>query len=162
MTQAMGRCAEEIRGCWLQSDSALKEGDTERANRAFGRVFELVDSFPAIEAADVRTLQLLGILTWVKVAAALEATGQDEEAREAQVQAFTMLDDMYGDEEQDAAAGTPAQDITEGLASEESVDLVGRLYLLCSKAGRKDSLRWGRCFMDLDLKVHGENPRSLN
>jgi hypothetical protein len=44
-----------------------------------------------------------------------------------------------------------------GLETAESVDLVGRLYLLCSKAGRKDAVLWGRCFMDFDLKVHGSS-----
>ncbi|WP_321477309.1 hypothetical protein [uncultured Paludibaculum sp.] len=162
MTQEMGRCAEEIRTCWQEGEVALQRGDTDGANRAFGHAFEVVDTFPAIEDDDVRALQFLCVLTWVKVSASLEVTGQEEEAREARLQVTSLLDDMYAANPASAANPWPSSEFLHGLESEEAVDLVGRLYLLCSKAGRADSILWGRLFMDLDLRIHGDNPPTVN
>jgi len=157
MTPDMQRCAVEIRNCWKDCDQALKNGDTEGANAAFGRVFEVVDTFPAVVDEDVRALRFLCVLTWVKVAAALELTGQHESSGEARQQAFTLLDEMMGPAAATVAAPWTSLEFLRGLETEESADLVGRLYLLCNKAGRRDTILWGRCFMDFDQKVHGEN-----
>ncbi|MGC4055100.1 MAG: hypothetical protein QM757_40180 [Paludibaculum sp.] len=162
MTQEMGRCAEEIRTCWQESEIALQRGDTDAANRAFGHAFEVVDTFPAIEEDDVRVLQLLCVLTWVKVSASLEVTGQEEEAHEARMQVFSLLDEMYSANPAAAGHTWPTAEFMRGFESEEAVDLVGRLYLLCSKANRPDTLLWGRLFMDLDLRIHGDNPPTIN
>lgn len=162
MTREMGRCAEEIRTCWKESEVALQRGDTDGANRAFGHAFEVVDTFPAIEADDVRVLQFLCVLTWVKVSASLEVTGQEEEAQEARQQVFSLLDDLYAANPVGAAQSWPSAEFLRGFESEEAVDLVGRLYLMSSKAGRADSLVWGRQFMELDLRIHGDNPPTLN
>lgn len=162
MTQEMGRCAEEIRTCWKESEVALQRGDTDGANRAFGHAFEVVDTFPAIEDEDVRALQFLCVLTWVKVSACLEVTGQDEESQEARQQVFGLLDDLYAANPAGSAHAWPSADFLRSFESEEAVDLIGRLYLLCSKAGRADSIVWGRHFMELDLRIHGDNPPTVN
>lgn len=162
MTQEMGRCAEEIRTCWKESEVALQRGDTDAANRAFGRAFEVVDTFPAIEADDVRALQFLCVLTWVKVSASLNITGQEEESFEARQQVFSLLDEMYAANPASASPAWPTPEFLRGFESEEAVDLIGRLYLLCSKSGRPDSLLWGRLFMDLDMHLHGDNPPTVN
>ncbi len=151
MTAEMRRCAEEIQSCWRRCDSALSHGDTDSANQAFGHVFEVVDTFPALLEEDVWALRFLCVLTWVKVAAALETTGQADSAHEAQEQVFSLLDEL--NEPPDASRGLR---FATGLESEETADLVGRLYLLCSKAGRRDTLLWGRCFMDFDRKARGD------
>ena len=78
MTQEMADCAAEIKDYWGESDAALEHGDADGANRAFGRVFEIVDTYPAIQEEDVHALHFLCVLTWVKVAAALDGTGQQE------------------------------------------------------------------------------------
>ncbi|MBI4889675.1 MAG: hypothetical protein HY821_03555 [Acidobacteria bacterium] len=151
MTAQMQQCAAEIQSCWRQCDTALSHGDAEGANQAFGRVFEVVDTFPALIEEDVWALRFLCVLTWVKVAAALETTGQADSAHEAQEQVFSLLDELI--EPLDAGRGLK---FASGLETEEAADLVGRLYLLCSKAGRQDTLLWGRCFMDFDRKARGE------
>jgi hypothetical protein len=155
----MEACANQLRACWRDSDAALEHGDAEGANTAFSRAFEVIDTFPALRDDDVRALQFLCVLTWVKVAAALEITGQTEEAVEARQQVFTLLDELLDHRGGDIAMPWTSIDFLRGLETAESVDLVGRLYLLCSKAGRKDAVLWGRCFMDFDLKVHGDSPR---
>lgn len=163
MTSEMQQCAAEIRYCWKQCDESLQHGDTEGANNAFGRVFEVVDTFPALLDEDVWALRFLCALTWVKVAAALETTGQEESAEEARRQAFGVIDEVADEQSGKLPSGWSSLEFARGLESEESADLVGRLYLLCSKAGRKDTLLWGRCFMEFDRKVHGENsPPSVN
>ncbi len=163
MTSEMRQCAAEIRYCWKQCDESLQQGDTEGANNAFGRVFEVVDTFPALLDEDVWALRFLCALTWVKVAAALEVTGQDESAEEARRQAFGVIDEVRDEQSGKVPPGWSSLEFARGLESEESADLVGRLYLLCSKAGRRDTLLWGRCFMEFDRKVHGENsPPSVN
>jgi hypothetical protein len=162
MTQEMERCALEIRQCWQECDTALGVGDSEAANDAFGRAFETVDGFPAIAGPDLQTLRFLCVLTWVKVAATLESTGQDDAAVEARQQVFTLLDEEFAAPETGIGQSWTSLEFARGLESEESTDLVGRLYLLCSKSGRKDALLWGRCFMEFDLKVHGEKPPAIN
>ncbi|GEM_PF-2297862 len=157
MTPDMQRCATEIRNCWKECDAALRNGDTDGANDAFGRVFEVVDTYPAVLDEDVRALRFLCTLTWVKVAAALEIAGQHESAGEARHQVFTLLDELLGPEASTVAASWTSLEFLKGLESEESADLVGRLYLLCSKAGRRDTILWGRCFMEFDQKVHGDS-----
>ncbi len=152
MTNAMRDCAEEIRQCWIRCDQALAAGDAGTANDAFGRVFEIVDGFP-VEEEDVRTLALLCILTWVKVALALEEAGQNDPALEAQAHVFELLDTYWLlDEDEEPQPGKGAQEFA-GLETPESTELLGRLYLLCSRYGRKDSLYWGRCFMEFDRKM---------
>lgn len=152
MTTAMRACAEEIRQCWIRCDSALAAGDAGGANDAFGRVFEIVDGFP-VEDEDVRALALLCILTWVKVALALEAAGQNDPALEAQAHIFELLDAYWLLEEEEKAPPAPGAKEFEGLETAESAELLGRLYLLCSRYGRKDALYWGRCFMEFDRKT---------
>jgi hypothetical protein len=154
----MEACANQLRACWRDSDTALEHGDAEGANTAFSRAFEVIDTFPALRDDDVRALQFLCVLTWVKVAAALEITGQAEEAVEARQQVFALLDELMDQRVGDAGMTWASTSFLQGLETAESVDLVGRLYLLCSKAGRKDAVLWGRCFMDFDLKVHGASP----
>ena len=141
----------------MQCDLALKEGNADGANNAFGRVFEVVDTFPALHEEDTWALRFLCVLTWVKVAAALDATGQSDSAEAARQQIFTVLDEMVESWPNGPSAGWSSLVYAQGLESEESADLVGRLYLLCSKAGRPDALFWGRCFMEFDRKVHGED-----
>jgi hypothetical protein len=148
MTRAMHNCADEIRSCWQACDAALRNGDSDGANDAFGRVFEVVDTFPALAEDDARALNFLCVLTWVKVATALDLSGQPAPASEARRQAFTLLDETF------AIPGS--LDFLRGLESEESTDLVGRLYLACSQAGRRDTILWGRCFHELDTRLHGE------
>lgn len=152
MTPAMRACAEEIRQCWIRCDSALAVGDAEAANDAFGRVFEIVDGFP-VEDEDVPALALLCILTWVKVALALEAAGQNDPALEAQAHIFELLDTYWLLEEGEQALPSPGAQEFEGLETAESTELLGRLYLLCSRHARKDTLYWGRCFMEFDRKM---------
>jgi hypothetical protein len=144
----MRHCADEIRACWQTCDTALRQGDNEGANNAFGRVFEVVDNFPALAEDDARALNFLCALTWVKVSAALDGSGQTLPADEARRQAFSLLDELVKER--------ISIETLRGLESEESADLVGRLYLLCSKAGRRDAVLWGRCFLEFDTKVHGE------
>lgn len=154
MTAEMRSCAEEIRQCWIRCDAALAAGNAEEANEAFGRVFEIVDQFP-VEDEDVRALAFLCILTWVKVATALEAAGQNEPALEAQAHVFELLDTYWLlEEEEDGQpqAGRSLEGL-EGLETPEATELLGRLYLLCSRHGRPDSLYWGRCFMAFDRKL---------
>lgn len=158
----MIQCAADIHQCWRDSDAALERGDAEGANAAFTQAFEVVDSFPAIQEADVRALRFLCILTWVKVSAALEITGQEQESVEARRQIFSLVDEMLGPTSQGIGAPWISLDFTEGLESKESADLVGQLYLLCNRSGRKDTLLWGRCFMDIDLKVHGSGAANVN
>lgn len=163
MTAEMRQCAAEIRSCWQQCDRSLLRGDTDGANDAFGRVFEAVDTFPALLEEDVWALRFLCALTWVKVAAALEETGQEDSAEEARQQAFGVIDEVVDEQSGKPPAGWSSLEFLRGLESEESADLVGRLYLLCSKAGRKDTLLWGRCFQEFDRKVHGEEaPPTIN
>ncbi len=162
MTESMKKCAEEIRQCWRDSDRALEQADAEGANAAFSRVFEAVDTFPAVQDEDVRALKFLCILTWVKVSAALEATGQQDESAEARRQVFHLVDELLGPTSMGIGAPWISLDFTRGLESVEAADLVGRLYLLCNRAGRRDTLLWGRCFMDIDLKVHGESHTQVN
>lgn len=150
MTPQMVRCAEEIRLCWRDCDVALLAGDGERANAAFGRAFEVVDACPAIAEDDVRTLRFLCVLTWVKVATALDNNGQADSAEEARQQVFSLLDEMFNPPLAGIDSAWTPLSFVAGLESEESADLVGRLYLLCSQAGRKDALLWGRCFMRVD------------
>lgn len=157
MTTEMRACAEEIRQCWIRCDAALAAGDADEANEAFGRVFELVDQFP-VEEEDVRALALLCILTWVKVAAALEAAGQNDPALEAQAHVFELLDTYWLlEEDEQPQVGKDLKEL-EGLESPEATELLGRLYLLCSRYGRQDSLYWGRCFMAFDRKLQAEGP----
>jgi hypothetical protein len=151
----MRDCAEEIRQCWIRCDAALAAGDAETANDSFGRVFEIVDAFP-VEEEDVRALALLCILTWVKVALALEAAGQNDPALEAQAHIFELLDTYWLLEEEDNALPGPDPREFEGLETPESTELLGRLYLLCSRYGRKDALYWGRCFMEFDRKMQAD------
>jgi len=158
----MRECAEAIQKCWRESDLALEQGDAEGANAAFTRAFNVVDSFPALQEEDIRAPRFLCILTWVKVSAALETTGQEEESGEARRQIFSLVDEMLGPTAQGIGAPWISLDFTTGLESKESADLVGRLYLLCSKSGRRDTLLWGRCFMDIDLKVHGNGDGKIN
>ncbi len=162
MTQEMKQCAGQIQQCWRDSDQALENGDNEGANAAFTRAFEVVDRFPAFREEDTRALRFHCILTWVKVSAALESTGQQEESAEARRQIFSLVDEMLGPTAQGIGAPWISLDFTKGLESPESADLVGRLYLLCSNSGRKDTLLWGRCFMDIDLKVHGAGQPCVN
>jgi len=162
MTQPMMQCAEDIHQCWRESDLALEQGDTEGANAAFTHAFEVVDSFPALQEEDARALRFLCILTWVKVSAALETTGQEEESGEARRQIFALVDEMLGPTAQGIGAPWISLEFTKGLESKESADLVGRLYLLCNKTGRRDTLLWGRCFMDIDLKINGDGKPNVN
>jgi hypothetical protein len=162
MTDEMKKCADDIRQYWRDSDQALERADSEGANAAFTRVFEVVDTFPALREEDIRALKFLCILTWVKVSAALEATGQTEESAEARQQAFTLVDELLGPTSHGIGAPWISLDFTRGLENSETADLVGRLYLLCNKAGRRDTLLWGRCFMDIDLKVTGDSPAKVN
>ena len=162
MTNDMIQCAEDIQKCWRDSDLALELGDAEGANAAFTHAFEVVDNFPALLEEDIRALRFLCILTWVKVSAALETTGQEEESDEARRQIFSLVDEMLGPTAQGIGAPWISLDFTKGLESKESADLVGRLYLLCNKCGRRDTLLWGRCFMDIDLKVHGNGKAAVN
>lgn len=155
MTTAMRTCAEEIRQCWIRCDAALASGDAETANEAFGRVFEIVDVFP-VEEEDVPALALLCILTWVKVALALEEAGQNDPALEAQAHVFELLDTYWLLEESGEAQVGKGTEEFAGLESAESAELLGRLYLLCSRYGRKDSLFWGRCFMEFDRKLQAD------
>jgi hypothetical protein len=152
MTTAMRACAEEIRQCWIRCDSALAVGDADAANDSFGRVFEIVDGFP-VEDEDVRALAFLCILTWVKVALALEAAGQNEPALEAQAHIFELLDTYRLLEEEERVQPLPGVPEFAGLETPESTELLGRLYLLCSRYGREDTLYWGRCFMEFDRKL---------
>jgi len=152
MTTAMRACAEEIRQCWIRCDAALAAGDADAANDSFGRVFELVDGFP-VQDEDVPALALLCILTWVKVALALEEAGQNDPALEAQAHIFELLDTYWLLEEEERALPGPGAQEFAGLESPESTELLGRLYLLCSRYGRKDTLFWGRCFMEFDRKT---------
>ncbi len=155
MTAAMRECAEEIRQCWIRCDAALASGDADTANEAFGRVFEIVDGFP-VEEEDVPALALLCILTWVKVALALEEAGQNDPALDAQAHVFELLDTYWLlDEAEEPQVGKGTQEFA-GLESMESTELLGRLYLLCSRYGRKDSLFWGRCFMEFDRKMQAD------
>ncbi len=147
MTPAMLRCAAEIRTFWQDCDKALRNGDSDGANDAFGRIFEAVDAFSTLSEDDTRALHFLCALTWIKVAAALENSGQPLPAEEARKQAFSLLDEL--------ATGRISLETLRGLESEESADLVGRLYLVCSKAGRRDAVLWGRCFLEFDTKIHG-------
>jgi hypothetical protein len=158
----MIQCAADIQECWRESDLALEQGDAEGANAAFTHAFEVVDSFPALQEEDIRALRFLCILTWVKVSAALETTGQEEESVEARRQIFSLVDEMLGPTAQGIGAPWISLDFTQGLESKESADLVGRLYLLCNRSGRKDTLLWGRCFMDIDLKVQGQDQLNIN
>ncbi|MGB9611626.1 MAG: hypothetical protein ACPL7M_11700 [Bryobacteraceae bacterium] len=152
MTTEMRACAEEIRQCWIRCDAALAAGNADEANDAFGRVFEIVDQFP-VEEEDVRALAFLCILTWVKVAVALEAAGQADPALEAQAHVFELLDTYWLlDEDEQPQVGKGLEEF-EGLETPEATELLGRLYLLCSKYGRPDSLYWGRCFMAFDRKL---------
>ena len=152
MTTEMRACAEEIRQCWIRCDAALAAGNADEANDAFGRVFEIVDQFP-VEEEDVRALAFLCILTLVKVAAALEAAGQADPALEAQAHVFELLDTYWLlDEDEQPQVGKGLEEF-EGLETPEATELLGRLYLLCSKYGRPDSLYWGRCFMAFDRKL---------
>ena len=162
MTNEMIQCAAGIQQCWRESDVALGRGDREGANAAFTHAFEVVDSFPALHEEDIRALRFLCILTWVKVSAALETTGQAEESAEARRQIFSLVDEMLGPTANGLGAPWISLDFARGLESKESADLVGRLYLLCGKSGRKDTLLWGRCFMDMDLKVHGDGQLNVN
>jgi hypothetical protein len=162
MTHDMIQCADDIQECWRESDRALEQGDTEGANAAFTHAFEVVDSFPALQEEDIRALRFLCILTWVKVSAALETTGQEAESDEARRQIFALVDEMLGPTAQGIGAPWISLDFTKGLESKESADLVGRLYLLCNRSGRKDTLLWGRCFMDIDLKVQGNGMAKVN
>lgn len=157
MTRAMKDCADEIRSCWIQCDAALQSNDVESANDAFARVFELVDTFAADGEEDVKTLAFLCILTWVKVSLALEAAGQLDPALEAQQQVFDLLDSYWALGRPEGPARWPGMENLAGLESEQSAELVGRLYLLCSQHGREDTLYWGRCFMDFDRKARGGN-----
>lgn len=158
MTTQMRQCAAEIQHCWKRCDESLRYGDTDGANDAFGRVFEVVDTFPALLEEDVCALRFLCALTWVKVAAALETTGQEDSAEEARRQAFGVIDEGLDEGSGRMPSGWTSLEFVRGLESEEAADLVGRLYLLSSKAGRQDALLWGRCFMEFDRRVHGDNP----
>jgi len=158
----MIQCAEAIRKCWRESDLAQEQGDADGANAAFTRAFNVVDNFPALQEEDIRALRFLCILTWVKVSAALETTGQEVESGEARRQIFSLVDEMLGPTAQGIGAPWISLDFTKGLETKEFADLVGRLYLLCSKSGRRDTLLWGRCFMDIDLKVHGNGDGKIN
>jgi hypothetical protein len=162
MTHDMIQCAADIQQCWRDSDLALERGDAEGANAAFTHAFEVVDNFPALQEEDIRALRFLCILTWVKVSAALEITGQEEESGEARRQVFSLVDEMLGPTAQGIGAPWISLDFTKGMESKETADLVGRLYLLCSRSGRKDTLLWGRCFMDIDLKVHRNSMAHIN
>jgi len=154
MTEAMARCAEEIHGCWRLCDAALVRGDPEGANEAFARIFEVVDSFPAIRGDDVRALKFLCVLTWVKVASALEAVGQELEADEARQEVFAQLDEVFGGPLDKVTVPSNELGFLRELGSEEFVDSLGRLYMMCSKAGREDAVLWGKCFLDLDVAIH--------
>lgn len=158
MTEEMARCAAEIRRCWRLSDAALVEGDAEEANSAFARVFEVVDTFPAIREEDVRALQFLCVLTWVKVSAALEMTGQEDEAGEARQEVFTQLDEVFGGPLDQVVVHEPSLRFLSEMGTEEVVDSLGRLYMMCSKAGRADAVLWGKWFLDLDVRLHGAEP----
>lgn len=155
MTHAMIQCAADIQQCWRDSDAALMQGDTEGANAAFTHAFEVVDAFPALAEEDIRALRFLCILTWVKVSAALESTGQEEESAEARRQVFSLVDEMLGPTAHGIGVPWISLEFTRGLETKESADLAGRLYLLCNRTGRRDTHLWGRCFMDIDEKVHG-------
>ena len=162
MTCDMIQCAADIQQCWRESDLALERGDTEDANAAFTHAFEVVDSFPALQEEDIRALRFLCILTWVKVCAALETTGQEEECDEARQQVFGLVDELLGPTSKGIGAPWISLDFVKGLESKETADLVGRLYLLCSKSNRRDTLLWGRCFMDIDLKIQGSGMAKIN
>lgn len=162
MTLDMIRCAADIQQCWRDSDLALEHRDAEGANAAFTHAFEAMDSFPALQEEDIRALRFLCILTWVKVCAVLETTGQEEESVEARGQIFLLVNEMLGAAAQGIGAPWISLDFTKGLETKESADLVGRLYLLCNRCGRRDTLLWGRCFMDIDLKVQGKGKPNSN
>ena len=152
------QCAADIQQCWRDSDLALEQGDAEAPTPP--HAFEVVDSFPACGKRTL-ALRFLCILTWVKVSAALETTGQEEESGEARRQIFSLVDEMLGPTAQ--GIGAPWTRWNSHKAwSRRNRPISSAGSICCATKPAAGTHCFGAAASDIDLKVRGTaRPTSL-